>query len=182
MLCDHSNSRRIRLVPSIFAMQQDAILCFILNEFKVPPPQAYLQISCIPDIQTCNVQIKSNSVKRRMPPLLPIHNPIPPILNPIRLPSVLLPESQRTPTDIFRQRYLRHFREPRKYPINDIQMIDIRDSSLIFSPNSTLHRHETIIFSLLDFNNIMTTPKDRTPRRSKGSTEGKVTYILSVRT
>jgi hypothetical protein len=58
------------------------------TRLKILPPQAYLRISRLNSPQTCNMQIKRNNIKRRISPLLPVHNPIPPILNPICLPSV----------------------------------------------------------------------------------------------
>lgn len=66
---------------------------------------------------TCNMQIKRNSIKRRFGPFLTIHNFIPPILYPIRLDHQHI------------------FPQGESYPINNFQMIYILYSSFILPPH-----------------------------------------------
>lgn len=124
----------------------------------VPPPPAYLLSNVLEGIYTRHMQVKRNSIKRRFRPFFSIHNPVPPILYPIRL-------AQLTP------------RCRRVYPINDIQMIHISYRPLVLSPHCTGNTYKAIIRAFLSCYNAMTGSEYGTPCWGEGGTEGVVLYV-----
>ena len=119
------------------------------------------------------MQIKSNSIERRIPPLLPVHNPIPPILYPIRLFSASSKKKKKED---------RTTKAGTSYPIDNIKMINIGYTPLILLPNHALDTNQPIILLLLPLNNMMTTSEHTPPCRPKPCTEGEVADIRTVRT
>ena len=127
----------------------------------VPLPPTYLRSIAPEAIHTRHMQIKRNRIKRRFRPLFPIHNPVPPILYPIRL-SQLTARFQGV------------------YPINDIQMIHIPYGPLVFSPHCTGNAYQTIIRSFFSCDYAVTCSEYGAPCGCEGGAERVVQYVWIV--
>jgi len=101
------------------------------------------------------MQIKCNRIKRWFRPLFPIHNPIPPILYPIRLVELTT-----------------HFKEV--YPINDIQMIHVPYRPLVLSPHCTGDTYQPVIRAFFSCDYAVTGSEYGAPCWCEGGAEGVV--------